>query len=165
MNFKTVFDAAHDGYWVWSFPAFGLIFVALGSLLVFRPALMQMLLPSGLQGRARVVFGWFFLAFAIIWTISAFASTFADNRSVTSALAEGHYDVVEGVVADVVAAPPGHAQKSESFVVNGRRFFYFGYVVGAAFHQMASQGGPIRDGLHVRIACDGERILRLEIGE
>ena len=50
--------------------AFGLIFVAVGVLLVFRPALMQRILPSGLQGRARVIFSWFFFACSfeqIVW--------------------------------------------------------------------------------------------------
>jgi hypothetical protein len=56
----------------------------------------------------------------------------------------------------------GWSQKAETFLVNGKRFEYHGAVVTAGFHQMASQGGPIHDGLQVRIAYSGSDILRLE---
>ena len=165
MSYKTIFDAAEDGYLAWWFPAFGLIFVFIGAVFVGLPALMQILLPWGLQGRARRVFSWLFLSCAIFWTLAAFATTYSDYRAAASALRDEKYNVVEGPASDYGALPPGGPQKAETFVVNGRRFTYYGYVVSAGFHQMRSQGGPIREGLRVRIAYSGADILRLEIGQ
>jgi hypothetical protein len=51
----------------------------------------------------------------------------------------------------------------ESFEVAGRRYRYSDFVLVPGFHTTTTRGGPIREGLHVRIAdVDGE-IARLEI--
>ena len=51
----------------------------------------------------------------------------------------------------------------ESFAVGGHRFSYSDYVVTSGFHNTASHGGPIHDGLDVRVSYLGNLILRLEI--
>jgi hypothetical protein len=43
--------------------------------------------------------------------------------------------------------------------------FGFGHELHGGFHVLSSQGGPIRDGLDVRIAYAGSEILRLEIAK
>jgi len=164
MSFRTVFDAAHAGYSTWSFPAFGLIFVCVGALLVFRPALMLKIMPSGLQGRARTVFSWFFLIFAVLWTAVSFAATYVQYQTVTTALQNGRYSVVEGPVTDFVPMPyTGHSE--ESFVVGNRIFSYSDYIVTSGFHNTASHGGPIKAGLYVRVTYLGNLILRLEVAQ
>lgn len=164
MTFKTVFDASQQGYETAWFPAFGLIFVAIGAMLVFRPALMQQILPGGLQGKPRKVFSWIFFSFALLWTTIAFLGTLAEYQGVASDLREGRFSVVEGPVTDFVPMPyGGHAL--ESFKVNGRQFSYSDYVVTSAFHNTASHGGPIREGLYVRISYSGNLILRLEVDQ
>ena len=57
----------------------------------------------------------------------------------------------------------GHSD--ESFVVGGRRFSYSDFVVTSGFHNAASHGGPIREGLYVRVTYLGNLILRLEIAQ
>jgi hypothetical protein len=164
MTFKTVFDAGQQGYATGWFPAFGLIFVAVGALLVFRPALMQRLAPSGLQGTARKIFSWFFFVFALLWTAGTFLGTFLQYRAVISDLGTGRYSVVEGPVTNFVPMPhTGHSE--ESFMVKGHRFSYSDYVVTPGFHNTASHGGPIREGLYVRITYSGNQILRLEVAQ
>jgi hypothetical protein len=162
--YRTVFDVSQEGYAAWWFPAFGLIFVAGGALLVFAPALMLRLLPSGLQGRARRGFSGVFFAFAILWTAGSFFSTYSQYRTATSALADGAASVVEGPVTHFTPMPyTGHSQ--ESFVVGDRRFSYSDYIVSAGFHNTASHGGPIHEGLNVRVTYLGNLILRLEVAE
>jgi hypothetical protein len=59
----------------------------------------------------------------------------------------------------------GHAM--ETFVVNGVHFAYSDFSVQAAFHQTSSYGGPIREGLPIRLHYIGPQdcaeILQLEI--
>jgi hypothetical protein len=164
MTFKTVFDAGQQGYATAWFPAFGLIFVAVGALLVFRPALMQRLMPSGPQGAARVIFSGFFFIFALLWTAVSFLATFLQYQTVASDLSAGRYSVVEGPVANFVPMPyDGHPQ--ESFTVKGHRFSYSDAILTSGFNNTASHGGPIRAGLYVRISYSGNLILRLEIAQ
>lgn len=74
----------------------------------------------------------------------------------------GQYSVVEGIVTDFHPMPySGH--QMETFSVNGVQFSYSDYVIVPCFNNTASHGGPIRQGLHVRIAYSGDCILRLEV--
>jgi hypothetical protein len=57
----------------------------------------------------------------------------------------------------------GHSE--ESFTVEGHRFSYSDYIVTSGFHNTASHGGPIREGLHVRVTYSGNLILRLEVAQ
>src|ERR1700744_2808099 len=133
ISFKTVFDAGDMGYATWAFPAFGLIFVCIGVLLVFKAPLMQRLMPGGLQGGGRRVFSWFYLIFSVIWTLVSFTATFGEYRRVTTELREGRYSVVEGRVTDFVPMPyTGHSE--ESFTVGGHRFSYSDYIVTSGFN-------------------------------
>jgi len=161
MTFTTVFDVSQQGYQA-ADSAFGLIFVAMGTMLVFRPALMQGLMKGGLQGKVPQVFSWCFLIFSLLWTTIVFTATFSEYLSVTSDLREGRYSIVEGPVEDFVPMPfAGHPM--ESFTVGGHRFSYSDYLGTSGFHNTASHGGPIRQGLYVRISYSGNLILRLEI--
>lgn len=70
--------------------------------------------------------------------------------------------VVEGVVEKFVPMP--HAGRShESFWVNGVRFSYSDYEITPAFNNTASHGGPIYEGLPIRISYVGNKILKLEV--
>lgn len=161
-NYDLVFDLAQAGYRQWWFPAFGLIFVFVGSLLVFAPQPMQRLLPYGFQGKARRVFGWRFLSFALLWSVVSFLSTYGLYLSLKHAEESGRFRVVEGKVQNFHPMPyGGHAM--ESFEVGGVQFSYSDYVVTAGFNNTASHGGPIRQGLPVRVSYVGNSIVKLEI--
>lgn len=158
----TIFDAAHTGYKTWFFPAFGLIFIAVGSFLVFLPTLSQKLLPNGPQGEARRLFGWAFLCFAIFWTAFSFIVTCGEYCSIQSAISHDQFQTVEGAVTDFIPMPySGHAM--ERFKVNGVPFAYSDYVVTNGFNQTSSHGGPIREGLYVRIEYINGKIIKLDI--
>jgi hypothetical protein len=148
MTYQTLFDVGRNGYTAWWFPAFGLFFMAAaGGLVKWR-------------SRASFKIG---LALAAAWTASAFFVTYNDYRTAVSKLQNGNYAVAEGPVKDFEARPvEGWGQKAETFLVDGKRFEYHGAVVTPGFHRMASQGGPIHDGLRVRVTYSGQDILRLE---
>jgi hypothetical protein len=157
MTFQTVFDAAQNGYAAWWVPAFGLLMVLAAVGFTGWPFSRWVQ-----RNRAIDRFG---VGLAVFCTISIFASTFSDYRAAVSKLREGKFDVVEGVVTDFAELPKGSRQKTETFVVGGRRFTYRGDDTTAGFNQMVSQGGPIHEGLYVRIAYSGPDILRLEIAQ
>jgi hypothetical protein len=159
-DFITVFDVGTRGYYNWWFPAFGLIFVVIGLIL---PVLLKAgLFPSY---QKKLFSGWFpalYLGFAIFWTLTAFISTLGGYLHARETLLSGNAPYVEGVVQDFVPMPySGHAM--ESFKVNGVPFSYSDYVVGNGFNNTSSHGGPIREGLHVRIWYSGNDILKLQI--
>lgn len=51
----------------------------------------------------------------------------------------------------------------ESFNVNGVKFEYSDYVITPGFNNAASKGGPIKEGLPVRISYIDGTILKLEV--
>ena len=77
----------------------------------------------------------------------------------------GDYRVVQGVVKDFDPMPTGgHAD--ESFTVGGLAFDYSDFDLSkGGFNSAASHGGPIREGLLVRISYREGRILKIEVCE
>jgi hypothetical protein len=160
MSYVTVFDVAGAGYKSAGFPAFGLIFVVLGILLVvFRRKLPRWNTRSRL---ARIIFPYGFLCCAVLWTLVAFISTYSDYRNALRARATDTARVVEGPVTNFVPMPvTGHAL--ERFCVSDVCFNYSDYAVTAGFNRTRSHGGPIREGLPVRITYLGNTIIKLEV--
>jgi hypothetical protein len=158
VNYTTVFDVTQSGYRQWWFPAFGLIPIVVGLALPF-------LMRIGFFRRSPWMESWFpalFVGFAIFWTLGALALTASDYFRLAAGLRHGRCEVVEGVVEQFDPMPyAGH--KHESFVVAGHRFDYSDYEVVAGFNQTTSHGGPIREGLHVRIHSKGNEIAKLEV--
>jgi hypothetical protein len=58
---------------------------------------------------------------------------------------------------------PKSGHKMESFTVNGVKFEYSDFVVTPGFNNATSHGGPIREGLPVRISHIDNTILKLEV--
>jgi hypothetical protein len=161
VGFHTVFDASTTGWRYWWFPAIGLIFVMIGV------AMPLMIRTGAFRSKPLFIKRWLprlFLGFAIVWTTATFFVTFFDYRSSVSALKENRAEMIEGPVTDFHPMPySGHVD--ESFVVNGVKFEYSDYGVTAGFNNTTSHGGPIREGLMVRIWHHRGRILRLDIKE
>ena len=119
----------------------------------------------------RPVPKWFpivFIGFATLWVVAAGGGLGATLLAYRGALASGEHHVVEGVVTDF--DPTAYfGKKEESFVVDGVRFAYSDNRVTPAFNHTSSHGGPIREGLRVRIAYLARRsdnaILKLEIAD
>lgn len=160
-DFYTVFDLAQSGYRNWWFPGSGLIFIFVGAALIPARGPIKKLVSVGFRGTARR-FGWFMFLFALVWTTGCFLLTYSDYLALKHAEEAGRFRIVEGEVQDFHPMPyEGHTD--ENFEVNGVRFAYSDYTISAGFNNTASHGGPIRQGLPVRISYYGRSILRLEI--
>ena len=157
--YHTVFDVTQAGYKSWYFPSFGLVFVILGLFLptLIRKGVFRRTTPAMSKWFPRV-----FLGFAIFWTFTAFVGTFTDYRRAISAMQMNRAAIAEGVIADFHQMPfEGH--KDESFRVKEVTFHYSDYGITAGFNNTSSHGGPIREGIRVKIwHLDGE-ILRLDV--
>jgi len=162
MEYQTVFDIAEVGYKSWNFPAFGLILVAAGGVLVARRKSL-----SGWWSRhpnASAAFAFSLFGFAILWVLTTFFSTFGAYSSLSRARAVNDVRVVEGVVTNFKPMPAtGHAM--ERFCVSSKCFEYSDYVVTAGFNNTSSHGGPIREGLQVRVSYVGNSIVKLEVAK
>lgn len=160
MEYTVVFSLSSAGYKTWTLAAFGLPFVLIGALMLrFHKYLPEWPVKSVRFKKGVAICC---LGFSIVWTSVAFFATYSQYRSLTTALETGSYQTVEGVVTDFV--PMDHSGHSyESFTVAGKTFEYSDYVVTAGFNHTQSQGGPIRDGLKVRIRHVDNVIIKLEV--
>jgi len=160
--FQTAFDIGQAGFTGWRPILSGLAFIAVGALLVFAPNPMQRILRGGLQGRARRVLGWMFLCFALLWTYASYSQTYPSYRRLLEATRSGRVQIVEGFVEKFHPMPKG-GHDAEHFEVGGVTFGYSDYANHGGFNNTVSHGGPMREGLYVRIAYVDRRIVRLEI--
>ncbi len=177
MIYQTVFDVAQDGYTTWWFPACGLIFICVGLLLVFGPALVLKVMPIRgpdlldflelllfLPYRARRFSAGGFLSIAILWTLVTFSGTYGEYRTMVAALHDGRFEVVEGRVTEFNTMPSS-GRSRESFVVGGHRFAWSKDNVTSGFQNSSSLQRPILEGRNVRVSYLGNSILRLEVAE
>jgi len=153
--YQTVFDISSSGYKSWSFPAYGLVFVAVGAILM----LSRHSIP-----KKRANSGTWVFAFALVWSMLTFGLTYYEYRSLTSALESGRTESVAGVVSNFTPMPAsGHT--NERFCVQLACFEYSDYSVTSGFNNTSSHGGPIRMGLPVRVTYVDGHIVKLEVGQ
>jgi len=117
-----------------------------------------------LKRKTYMAFGGFIVVFATFWSVAVFANTHSAFADLEAAREAGRYEVVEGTVEDYSLTPP-NAPRLERFRVGDRTFEYRGYHWTPGFNLMASQGGPIRPDLPVRIGSIDGTIVRLEVGQ
>lgn len=146
MTYHLAFDVIEAGYRTWWFPAIGL------------GAMFLALIGAGSDPvKAMMVIG-----FGSIWTIGVFIGSFGEYWALSSALRDGRFSVIEGRVTGF--EPPALSGSGyEQFCVAGRCFRYSGNLVTNAFNNSSRDGGPIRDGLQVRVTHAGNKIIRLEV--
>ena len=153
-QYRVAFDLSQKSF-EWWFPAFGLVFVAIGGVIVWLGR------TRNWQGSRRIA-GYFMIGFACLWSGVTFSTTFSDYAALHSAYRRSQFSVVEGRVTNFRPMPyEGH--QLECFSVQSQTFCYSDYVVTAGFSNSASHGGPIREGLPVRISYIGNSIVRVEV--
>jgi predicted PurR-regulated permease PerM len=160
MEYEVVFDILDTGYRFWWFPAGGLLFVLIGIILVKFRKIIAPRIPRIFIS----IFVFFWLSFACLWTVVTFAMTFSDFLTLQNAMQNNLADFVEGTVTNFSPMPySGHVD--ESFEVNGHKFSFSDFAITAGFNNTKSHGGPIDEGVHVRIWYIKNKIARLEIAK
>jgi hypothetical protein len=153
-QYQIVFDLSQKSF-QWWFPAFGLIFAVIGGVMILL----------GRRNRwphSRSFVGYIMVGFACLWSGLVFSTTFGEYLKLKSEYRHGQFSVVEGRVTNFRPMPyEGHAE--ECFSVDSQTFCYSDYVVSVGFNNSESHGGPIREGLPVRVSYIGNTIVRLEV--
>jgi hypothetical protein len=150
-NYQTIFEIGFRSF-PWARVAHPLVFVAVGLLLVRFLKSRQIYLVMGIFIASLASF--FFLISLVV-----FVPQFVALRS---AYVSGRSSIVEGTVENFHPAPAlGPAR--ESFSVRGVIFSYNALDDTPCFHNAPYHGGPIRDGLDVRIHYNEECIQRVDI--
>jgi hypothetical protein len=140
-DYSTVFNVTEVGYKSWGFPAFGLLFVAVGLLLPFlRTGVFRKSSPTMEKWFPRI-----FLSFAIFWTSISFIGTFGDYRGAVAAMQNHRATMLEGFVSNFHPMPAaGH--EMESFTVNGVKFEYSDYVRACPQDRLSVSAGIEKGG-------------------
>jgi hypothetical protein len=169
-HYVTAFDLSQTGYANWSFLLVGLTFGTLGwiSLSAYKaiqnhPSLERIFSPTR---TSKQIPWWSFpvlIAVSVIFTVAGLGSYFEYKQNL-NILITGQASYVEGEVYDFKPMPySGHSL--EVFSVNNISFSYSDYIKNAAFNNTASHGGPIKNGLSVKIWYYKGEILKLLIRE
>jgi hypothetical protein len=98
------------------------------------------------------------VVFACIWSAFVFSKTYGEYASLRSDYRKGRFSVVEGKITNFHPMPyEGHQE--ECFSVLTETFCYSDYVITGGFNNTASHGGPIREGLPVRVSYIAMRLF------
>lgn len=143
----------------WWLPALGPVF--------FGAALLFYLIGRSVERKPMTPFRRFTLVSpiyaSIVWTGAAFAWACNEYYQFSHVYQQGKYREISGKIENVAGA--GHEQRRgyERFEVGGVQFSYSNSLSSPGFHKTRAFGGPIRDGLLVRVRYIDGAIVRLEI--
>jgi hypothetical protein len=153
-DYITVFDLSNKGF-NWWFPLGGVPFIIVGTGLIW----------FGKRRRwpfFKIFSGYFVVGFAALFCIGTFMTLHSEYAQLQREYRSGQFSVVEGTVHNFQPMPyEGH--HNECFSVVEQTFCYSDFSETAGFSQSASHGGPIREGLPVRVSFIGDTIVRLEV--
>lgn len=108
-------------------------------------------------GGTATMLGTFLLVFTMFFGLPMISAI-----GLSQQLAEGRAEVVEGPVTIDFEVGGG---KNECIAVADRRFCYSDWVLTPGFNRTRALGGPMRNGLQVRISSIGDTIVRVEAAQ
>ena len=158
MQYQVVFEISDNIFNEFSFVLSGFLFIIIGALFIkYRKFLYH--------NRPKLfidILSFSFFGFSLFWTITSGYTLASRHYDLLKKYQNKEYEVVEGIVKNFDPMPPsGH--KMESFTVGGKRFEYSDYIITAGFNKTSSHGGPISEGLKVRISYIADTIIKLEV--
>jgi len=162
MEYHTIFDMLQVGYRSWPSVLVGLAFMLMGISMFVFPRFWAKIPFRGSEFMRRYS-PYIFTGFATIWTLSVFAITYSDYAYARYEYLQGKADVVEGAVSNFKPGTNMRGSAYESFCVKDKCFTYSDYEDEAGFNTMTINGGPIREGLPVRVTFVGNTIVKLEV--
>lgn len=108
-------------------------------------------------GAAGTVVGIFLLIYAALTGLTMIPSMWLSRQ-----LAGGQGEVIEGPVTIYLEVASG---KNECISVADRQFCYSDWVITPGFNRTRAMGGPMRNGLQVRLSAIGNTIVRVEVAD
>jgi len=158
---SVAYDLLVNGYENWWFPAFGLV-AGGASFLVYLVLKYVGPKPMTKMTKLSSVGG---MLVSVVFIILALSRTYGDYARLAEAYRSGDYREVAGKIENFAESDPARGHGDERFTVGGVPFSYSRSIVSAGFRKTRASGGPLRDGLVVRIRYIGTAIVRLEICE
>jgi pimeloyl-ACP methyl ester carboxylesterase len=161
-TYRVIYDAAELRFPAWPVAAVGVVVAALG---VGLGAYFRRRGVSSALARTVVTSA---IIFGVSWSLLVGGGLYAQHGQLRSALREGSFVRVEGLVYD---SPPGAAKDAQggSWVVESGKtahwYRYDGSPLAVGYRRSAPGTGGLRDGSRVRIADIGGRIARVEVQE
>ena len=158
MEYKVVYDILKDS-----------ADAAEANSLLWRPLIIGIFIGIVIALIKRTRFAYVFVVlWALIWLAIGYPGiqhVIKEDATCKAWARSGQFIVLEGRVSDFKPMPyTGHGV--ESFRVNGASFTYSDYDKSkCGFRNTASHGGPIHEGLQVRISARDGRILKLEVAK
>lgn len=158
-EYRVVFDILDVGYSGWHVAMIPAMVGAGFGLATFWSHRIRRRDTSASRIREGVILGAATLIAGVV-ALVIIAVSFTEHRHLREARRRGDGAISEGVVSDFVPEQPnGHPR--ESFAVGSRRFSYSSSDITSGFHWTAGRGGPIKEGMRVRIAdIDGSIIQK-----
>lgn len=153
VQYETIFVITGKNFQWWpslSVLAFALV-LALAAIIAHRRK--ESLRMWGLVG---------FSVMSFVIAVLLFAGMYSEFRTLRTAYLDGKYEVAEGTIQDFTPIGKG-GSREERFTVAGQRFSYSDFELTPAFNQSTLKGGPMRQGLQVRIYHLRGRILRVDV--
>ena len=152
--YRVVFDSAQNSF-DWSFGAYALIFVGVGIFMIWFGR------RNGWTAQKRRT-GYFIVGISLLLSAIGLLTSWSTYSRGRSAMREQAIAEVDGPVTDFRPMSYG-GHGDECFTVQTRTFCYSDFDITPGFHNAASHGGPIREGLPVRVFYSGNMIVRLEV--
>ena len=171
MSYRTVFDASEQYLHGWvATIAMCAILLAVASI-ILQPSFLIRSFPQSSPGKyarnaVRTVWLAIVAIFIAIELNYAFKGRYVLEEQAAAQL-RGEFPTIEGRV-EQFQPMPYQGDKDEFFTVKGVTFRYSDYYINGGFKNTSSHGGPMREGLFVRITyktISGSEnvILKLEI--
>lgn len=104
--------------------------------------------------------------FGASWALLVGGGLYAQHGQLRTALREGRFTPVEGIVYDRPPGSEGNTDGTSWVVESGNVAHWYRYdrsPLAVGYHRATPASGGIRDGSRVRIADVGGRIARLEV--
>ena len=160
VNCTTEFDLLERGYDGW--------LISLGGIIAFCAILLMMRLRKMIVQKppspAQKISVYLALCSGLIWTAIVLPWTYFTYADLADSYRGGMYQEVSGIVEKFNhSIPTERRNDSEEFEVNGVTFSYSESGFYPGFQHVRTAGGPIREGLPVRIRYIGDVIVRLEV--
>jgi len=151
----TLFDIANVEFRGWNFVNIGLLFVVVGITM------------KALEARWNVTFTIPWLANivffgSVFWSIGIGGGMYRQYHNIQTQYTSGAFSSVTGKVEKFTPSSKNR-HNVESFFVGDKRFSYSDYILTPGFNNMRENGGPIFEGLFVRVGYIDDVIVRLEV--